>query len=172
MGEADLIAIRDMYAADRPAVLAVVEAAFGREDEARLVERLWAADAIVFERLAESDDGVIAYCAFSNVSASPEINAKLRGLAPVAVAPSRQRVGIGSALIRQSLDELKANGTDAVVLLGHRSYYSRFGFRPGSTRSIQWDARDAGDAFQLLEFRRVFDGGPRSISYHRLFTIS
>lgn len=161
--------IRAVEPADRPAVLAVLSAAFGGEEEALLVARLWAADAIACERLAEAEREVIAYCAFSAVTAAPPAGGALYGLAPVAVAPERQRRGAGSALIRHCLDALAAMGADAVVLVGHQDYYPRFGFRPASERRVRWDARDAGPAFQLLEFRPVFGGEERTISYHPAF---
>ena len=49
-------------------------------------------------------------------------------LAPIAVHPSHQRLGIGGALIHMSLAMLAHEGVEAVVVLGHADYYPRFGF--------------------------------------------
>jgi putative acetyltransferase len=49
-------------------------------------------------------------------------------MAPVSVAPGRQGQGIGSRLIRQALQQLKALGVEGVVALGEPDYYTRFGF--------------------------------------------
>jgi putative acetyltransferase len=48
---------------------------------------------------------------------------------PVSVLPSYQRQGIGSALIKYSLDKAKSLGFTAVLIYGDPRYYSRFGFR-------------------------------------------
>jgi putative acetyltransferase len=50
------------------------------------------------------------------------------GLAPVAVLPERQKQGIGSVLIREALDRLRAQGEEIVFLVGESAYYRRFGF--------------------------------------------
>lgn len=50
------------------------------------------------------------------------------GLAPVAVAPSRQREGIGSALIHAALREAGKDGWQGVFVLGDPAFYCRFGF--------------------------------------------
>jgi putative acetyltransferase len=54
----------------------------------------------------------------------------MRGLAPVAVLPERQRQGVGSALVEAGLAEARAAGIDIVFLLGEPEYYGRFGFEP------------------------------------------
>jgi putative acetyltransferase len=50
-------------------------------------------------------------------------------LGPVSVAPERQKRGIGSALIRQGLTMLRAQGAQGCVLVGPPDYYHRFGFQ-------------------------------------------
>src|SRR5690606_23127269 len=72
-------------------------------------------------------------------------------LAPVAVAPHRQKQGIGGALIDAGLEELRTAGHGAVLLLGHPSYYPRFGFRPAREFGIHY--QDDRDAFMALELR-------------------
>lgn len=164
-----VVRIRSVARRDRPAVLEVVAAAFGREDEARLVERLWTAKAVEFEILASDRERIVGYCACSPVAADPSVEFKVLGLAPLAVAPDRQKAGIGSALVEETLADVRQDGAGAVVLLGHPDYYPRFGFAPASRKNLQWIVRDAGDAFQVIEFARVFDGAPRTISYHPAF---
>ena len=53
---------------------------------------------------------------------------RVLSLAPVAVLPDRQSHGIGSRLIRAALDIADRRGEPLVVLIGHASYYPRFGF--------------------------------------------
>jgi putative acetyltransferase len=163
--------IRNAAAKDRADIIRVLEAAFSGADEARLVERLWALNAIDHEAVATIDGEIVGYCAFSRVTVSPPVSGVVFGLAPVAVAPDRQNQGIGSALISSSLAAVKTRAA-AVVLLGHRDYYPRFGFAPAAHKEVKWDAREAGDAFQLVDFAGAFDGAPRTISYHPAFSAS
>jgi predicted N-acetyltransferase YhbS len=48
---------------------------------------------------------------------------------PISVLPAYQRQGVGSALIKYSLDKAKKLGFTAVCIYGDPRYYSRFGFR-------------------------------------------
>ncbi|MEZ5893463.1 MAG: N-acetyltransferase [Parvularculaceae bacterium] len=163
------IMIRSVKQSDRADILRVLAAAFEGEDEARLVEKLWTAEAIALERVAAIGDDIVGYCAFSRVSVAPPVDGVVLGLAPVAVTPQRQNEGVGSELIRDCLAAAKSQAA-AVVLLGHKEYYPRFGFTPASAKGVSWDARDAGDAFQLIDFTGIFDGTLRKISYHPAFS--
>jgi len=49
-------------------------------------------------------------------------------LGPVAVAPEQQGQGLGSRLIRASLDHARAQGFRVALLVGDMEYYGRFGF--------------------------------------------
>lgn len=64
------------------------------------------------------------------------------GLAPVAVAPEEQGLGVGSALIRAALTHAQASGWRFVVLLGHEHYYPRFGFEPARRFGLRGDYGD------------------------------
>jgi putative acetyltransferase len=64
---------------------------------------------------------------------------RIASLAPLAVAPDRQKQGIGSALVRESLAIADERGEPLVVLQGAPAYYSRFGFEPASAFGIQMD---------------------------------
>ncbi|MBN1644268.1 MAG: N-acetyltransferase [Dehalococcoidales bacterium] len=48
---------------------------------------------------------------------------------PVSVLPAYQKQGVGSALIKYSLDKAKSLGFTAVLIYGDPRYYHRFGFR-------------------------------------------
>ena len=57
------------------------------------------------------------------------------GLGPISVAPDRQGQGIGGALIRETIERATAAGWPVIVLLGHATYYPRFGFESGRAPS-------------------------------------
>lgn len=117
---------------DVEAISAVIGAAFAgapRSDgnEAAIVEALRAGGSLALSLVASEDGLIVGHIAFSSVT----IDGRDRGwfgLAPLAVAPVRQRRGIGHALVQAGLDRLRATGASGCVVLGEPAYYGRFGF--------------------------------------------
>jgi predicted N-acetyltransferase YhbS len=64
-------------------------------------------------------------------------DAAVIALGPLAVLPGRQRIGIGSALVRAGVEEADRRSERAVIVLGNPGYYGRFGFRPGSDLGLR-----------------------------------
>jgi putative acetyltransferase len=65
------------------------------------------------------------------------------------VRGDRQRRGTGSALVRAGLDAVGKAGYQAVIVLGHPEYYSRFGF--SSELAEKLASPFPGNAFMALE---------------------
>ena len=63
-------------------------------------------------------------------------------LGPIAVDPTRQGEGIGAALIFQTLEFAVWAGHRLVVLVGEKSYYGRFGFRPTNGSGLVMPGED------------------------------
>ena len=57
-------------------------------------------------------------------------------MGPVAVAPRFQKRGIGSVLIRSTLELAEKSAAPAVLIYGDPGYYSRFGFEPAEKYGI------------------------------------
>lgn len=149
-----MIVIRREEPADAPAVSRVNEQAFGQPDEARLVDALRSAEAVTLSLVAEDDREIIGHILFSPVTieTAKGVFAGV-GLAPMAVAPARQRSGVGSQLARVGLDLLRQEGHEVVVVVGHAEYYPRFGFRPGAPLGLRWEIDVPEDVFMVLELR-------------------
>jgi putative acetyltransferase len=132
------VIVRPELPADHAAIAEVVTAAFGRPDEARLVERIRASSGYVPELglVAEEGGVVIGHALFSCVELAGVSTLPVLELAPLAVLPERQRRGVGSALVRAGLERAEARGEPLVLVLGHASYYPRFGFEPASRYGI------------------------------------
>lgn len=148
------VAIRPEGPADIAAVSAVERAAFGRAEEAELVDRLRAAVRPHVSLVAAVGAEVVGHIFFSPVSiaaAPPDLMPM--GLAPMAVLPGRQRAGIGGALIRGGLDACRELGARAVVVLGHVEYYPRFGFVPAVRFGLRCEYAVPDEAFMALELR-------------------
>jgi putative acetyltransferase len=121
--------IRLKEAADWQAIYTIYVAAFGQSAEADLVRSMHNDGDLLLSLIAYNDQpaGHIAY-SFLRLLDVPTIKACV--LAPLAVVPSFRQQGIGAELVRHSLDRLRDDGYDLVVVLGEPHYYGRFGFDP------------------------------------------
>lgn len=123
------VEIRTGEPSDRPAIELLYPAAFPDEDLVPLVRDLLRETNTVISLVATIDAQIAGHVIFSKCGvARTGIKAAL--LAPLAVAPDRQRMGIGSALIRAGLERLKDEGMDIVCVLGDPAFYGRLGFVP------------------------------------------
>jgi putative acetyltransferase len=146
-----MIEIRSERPKDAAAVRQVNEKAFGGPKEARLVEMLRAADRVAISLVALSNDQLVGHILFSPITVA-EAPAGFVGLAlaPLAVLPAFQKLGIGSRLIRHGLTECLQGGCQAVVVLGSPGYYSRFGFTRASDHQLD-NEYHAHEEFMVLE---------------------
>jgi putative acetyltransferase len=145
-----LLDIRPETASISEAVFRVESEAFGREKNARLADALRDAGKVVLSLVAVLDGEVVGHIVFSpmRIESGDSVHEVL-ALGPVAVAPLHQREGIGSRLIETGLAQLREEGYRAVFLLGHVSYYPRFGFRPAREFDVHYE--DDRDSWMGLE---------------------
>lgn len=122
------IEIRAERASDEEAIRRVNEAAFGQPGEARLVDELRAADALLLSLVADKAGALIGHVGFVPLRLEGGDDARLAGLAPLAVLPGERARGIGAALVRAGLARLDQAGIERVFVLGDPAYYGRFGF--------------------------------------------
>lgn len=136
---------------DLQAIRAVNQSAFETPSEANLVDALRKQAQPVVSLVAEEDRQVVGHIMFSPVSLSGHPDFKVMGLAPMAVAPAHQNKGIGSALVKAGLDQCKQMGFSAVVVLGHPTYYPRFGFSQASKFCIDSEYDVPDEVFMAME---------------------
>jgi predicted N-acetyltransferase YhbS len=133
-----MVTIRHETASDVPARERLLDRAFGKQQRRRKTS----------ERLRESrlpSQGL----AFSAVDRKGKLVGTLRLwdvtagsagaallLGPLAVDCKQQGRGIGTALMRHALDQARALGHAAVILVGDAPYYQRFGFAPGPVADL------------------------------------
>ncbi len=101
---------------------------YGNHTEQHIIHALRVAGALTVSLVAEEEGRIVGHVAFSPVKIAGS-DCGWYGLGPVSVRPDRQKQGIGSALIREGLDVLKADGAKGCLLVGDPAYYTRFGFR-------------------------------------------
>jgi putative acetyltransferase len=119
-----MIDIRDESPHDWKAVYQVVSSAFGQLPEAELVQELRKAGDSVISLVADEDGQIVGHVLLSRMDAPfPAL-----ALAPLSVIPTRQRSGMGSALVKRAVNRARSEGWVAVFVLGDPNYYERFGF--------------------------------------------
>jgi putative acetyltransferase len=156
--------IRPECPADFDAIRHVNRRAFGKDQEADLVDALRANDAVLLSLVATLDDQVVGHILYSPVMLGRTTGA---GLGPMAVLPEYQLQEIGSRLVTTGNESLKENGFPFVVVLGHPEFYPRFGFTPASALGItcQWDVPD--DVFMVLVLDESKKAGIAGLAKYR-----
>ena len=130
--------VRHEEPSDRDAVWNVHYHAFGGTAEADLVDALREDGSAAISLIAEVDGEVVGHIMFSEVTIrTDKLAIESLSLAPMAVLPTLQRQGIGSALIAAGLEECRKLSHRGVVVLGHPEFYRRFGFSSELASSLK-----------------------------------
>lgn len=128
--------------------------AFGREDEAKLINALRKTRNYVkgFSIVAVQEDKIVGHAIFTHAAI---MNHGKRfnclALGPMAVHPEQQRKGIGKKLVEEGILRAKENNFKAIVVLGHSEYYPQFGFIPASTKKIRTRFSVPDENFMVME---------------------
>ncbi|MFZ0994782.1 MAG: N-acetyltransferase [Candidatus Dormiibacterota bacterium] len=123
---------------DFPAIRELIAATM-RILTADLVELIREGDGYVpqLSRVAVNQAGeVVGYVMLNRVELVGDKTWSVLSLSPLAVTPTLQRAGIGSALVNDVLSVADELGETMVVVLGHAAYYPRFGFLPARKMGI------------------------------------
>lgn len=162
--------IRSAIPRDYPAIRQVIRHAFGRDDEANLVEQLRADGDALAEFVAATDIAIQAHIFYSPLAVERDGDTlRAAALAPLAVLPAFQNQGLGGELIRAGNARCAELGCVAVIVLGHGAYYPRFGFSPTLAEPLQ--APFSGPHFMALEFEQgVLAKGGR-VRYAKAFGV-
>jgi putative acetyltransferase len=119
---------------ERSAIRSVNEAAFGRRDEADLVDALRAEKVVLASLIAETEHRIVGHILFSRIWID---DVPAVALAPVAVQPEYQRQGIAGTLIHRGIASMRKRGERIILVLGHPEYYERFGFAAETARHLE-----------------------------------
>jgi len=142
--------------ADIGAVREINLAAFETAEEADLVDALRADPGWIPGLSVLSIDGAGTPAGYALLTRCLIGDTPALCLGPCAVPPEYQRTGAGSAAIRAGLDAARAMGERFVMVLGHATYYPRFGFGRASVHGISLSIEVSDEALMVLSL----DGSP------------
>lgn len=115
--------VREELPQDIDAIHSLNTRAFGRVQEADLVDKLRRNCSDLLSLVAVRQNEVVGHILFSPATVeSEDRSTRGMGLAPIAVQPQYQRRGIGSKLIRAGISKLKSKHRAFVIVLGHPTY--------------------------------------------------
>jgi predicted N-acetyltransferase YhbS len=138
---------------DRAAIAEVNNLAFGRDNEAKLIEKIRQSDRFIPELslVAKLDNKLVGHILFSYIDLVNRETIRVLALAPIAVLPEYQNRGVGSLLIKTGLEIAEKNAAPMVIVLGEPKFYTRFGFQPAIAHNIN-SPFDVPDEYFMVKF--------------------
>ncbi|MBN2794497.1 MAG: N-acetyltransferase [Clostridia bacterium] len=148
----NLLEIKMETISDQYDVNQITKLAFGQTNECMLIERLREDASFVPElSLVAKFKGInIGHVLLTKVLI--DATEGFLALAPVSVHPNFQRHGVGTMLIHKALETAEEMGYKGVIVLGHASYYPRFGFEKASDYNIFCPFEVPDEAFMIKCF--------------------
>ena len=165
------ILVRTESPADIIAIHKINVLAFGRPNEADLVEALRKNARPFLSLVAVLENRAVGHICFSPVSIeSGDGPTAALGLAPMAVLPEYQRQGIGTRLIREGMEACRRVNHPVIFVLGHPDFYSRFGFVPASSKGLRCEYPVPDNVFMVAELTHgALEGRKGLVKYRSEF---
>lgn len=161
--------VREEKQEDYDAVRFVNNQAFGTPEQGRIVDKIREACKETISLVVVSGKKIIGHIFFSPVAIDHEDKQVIgMGLAPLAVLPEFQKQDTGFFLVKEGLRRIKAADCPFIVVVGHETYFSRFGFERASKYGLrcQWDGVP-DDAFLVLVLNKSAAAGISGVARYR-----
>jgi putative acetyltransferase len=145
------VIVRAETEADYAAIRTIVDEAFGDTITGDLVEAIRRSARYVPELslVAVSQGQSLGHVMSSYVDVVPGTRPVLQ-VGPLAVVPSHQRRGIGSALMEETIRLADARGEPLLLIEGNPKYYGRFGFTRADEKGIEPPPEALGPQYFML----------------------
>lgn len=135
--------VRKAFDSDKQPISDVLISAFGKmqgQEISDLVSDLLKDPSAqpLLSLVATIDDNIVGHILFTNaqiIDSQRRISSTI--LAPLSVHSEYQNQGIGGQLIKEGLELLRKAGVELVFVLGHPSYYPKYGFSPAGIKGFE-----------------------------------
>lgn len=145
--------IRPETPKDYASIYKINHLAFEQENESKLIDKVRLGETFVPELslVAEKKETVIGHILFSKIQINGTSYYPSLALAPMSVHPDFQKQGVGSQLVTIGLQLAKKLGFEHVVVLGHKDYYPKFGFKKASSFGVHCPFEVPDEVFMGIE---------------------
>jgi len=152
------VIIRPETAADRDAIRKINDEAFGDPLEAKIVDAIRESDRFLpeFSLVAVSEGQTRGHVISSYVDVEPGARRVLQ-VGPLAVLPSHQGRGIGSALVEETIRIADARGEPLLLIEGNPKYYERFGFTRADAAGVEPPAEALAPQYFMIRKLARYD---------------
>ena len=143
---------------DHETIRRIVDEAFGDTITSKIVDGIRASDRFVpaLSLLAVSEGQSQGHVISSYVDVVPGTSRVLQ-VGPLAVVPSHQRQGIGSALMQETIRIADARGEPLLLIEGSPKYYGRFGFTRADAVGIEPPPEAHGPQYFMIRPLGAYD---------------
>ncbi|UED81719.1 N-acetyltransferase [Lysinibacillus sp. CD3-6] len=158
------IKIRQEHPSDCKKIEDVIKMAFlnveqSDKQEHFLVNKIRQSDAFISDlslvAIDQETNEIVGHILLSKITiVASNLTVDSLALAPVAVAPEHHKKGVGSQLINAALKRAKELGFQSVIVLGHKDYYPKFGFKKASLWNIKAPFDVPDEVFMAIELTK------------------
>jgi putative acetyltransferase len=150
--------IRAETDAEHDAIRQLIDEAFGDTVTSKIVDGIRDTDRFVPELslVAVSGGQTVGHVISSYVDVVPGRRRVLQ-VGPLAVVPSHQRQGIGSALMEETIRIADARGEPLLLIEGNPKYYGRFGFTRADEHGIEMPPESHGAQYFMIRPLAAYD---------------
>ena len=143
---------------DHADIRRIVDEAFGDTDTHDIVAAIRATDRFVpdLSLVAVSEGQPVGHVISSYVDLVPGSRRVLQ-VGPLAVVPSHQRRGIGTALMHETIRLADERGEPLLLIEGSPEYYGRFGFTRTDEHGIEMPPESRAPQFFMLRQLDAYD---------------
>jgi len=144
---------------DHDSIRRIVDDAFGDTVTSAIVDAIRATDRFVpdLSLVAVFEGQSLGHVISSYADLLVPDTRRVLQVGPLAVVPSHQRRGIGTALMQETIRLADERGEPLLLIEGNPAYYGRFGFTRTDEHGIEMPPESHGPQYFMLRPLRAYD---------------